>query len=300
MKRIPWDILLALLVGLALGLVYSWMIAPRGATDTQPRILRADFKDQYRSLIAAAYAATGNLPRAQVRLALLGDANSVDALNGQAQRMQANNQSFERADQVAALARALDENANVEGTNGGATGAEPTNSAPVSNPTTEIATQSENNITSTSLPPSADVPGDLTETPQSIETSTLVNIPSPRATNTSTAVPGKPFRLTGQETVCDPNIPNGLLQVLVLNSNRRQIAGVEIDVTWDGGEEQFFTGLKPELGNGYADYMMSPAIIYSIKLARGSDIASGITTPSCQSPNGETFPGGIKLTFQQP
>jgi hypothetical protein len=303
MRRIPWvrlGIMLALLVGLGVGLVYAWMIAPRGATDTQPRTLRADFKDQYRSLIAAAYAATGNLPRARARLALLGDPDSVEALNGQAQRMQANNQSFERADQVAALAQALDENASNAGTNGGAIGAEPTSSAPVPNTTVEIADQSESIITATSLAPSSDVPLDVTETPQIIETSTIVGVSTPRPTNTATPVPGKPFKLTGQETVCDPNLPNGLLQVLVLNSNRRQIAGVEIDITWDGGEEQFFTGLKPELGNGYADYMMSPDIIYSIQLARGSDVAAGITAPSCHAQNGETFPGGIKLTFQQP
>ena len=81
---------------------------------------------------------------------------------------------------------------------------------------------------------------------------------------------------------------------------RRQLAGVEIVVTWDGGKEQFFTGLKPELGNGYADYMMTPDATYTVQLARGSDVALGITPTTCQRPNGETFVGGIKLTFQQP
>ena len=76
--------------------------------------------------------------------------------------------------------------------------------------------------------------------------------------------------------------------------------GVEILITWEGGAENFFTGLKPELGNGYADYSMAPAITYSIQLARGSDVALGITAPTCQSSTGETFLGGIKLTFQQP
>jgi hypothetical protein len=139
----------------------------------------------------------------------------------------------------------------------------------------------------------------LTETPQTIETQTVVES-IPRPTSTFTPVPGKPFALSGQETICDPNLPNGLLQVVVLSSNRRQIAGVEIDITWDGGKEQFFTGLKPELGNGYADYSMTPDITYSIQLARGSDVALGIVPPTCQSPSGETFLGGIKLTFQQP
>ena len=288
MRRVPWwrlGAMLALLAGLGVGLVYSWVISPLGVFNAEPITLRADFKDQYRSVIAAAYAATGNLPRAQARLSLLGDSNSVEALNGQAQRMQANNQSFERADQVAALALALNE--SISG-------------APVATPTVEVADQSENIVTATSPPPSADIPLDLTETPQSIETQTLAIESTPRPTNTATPVPGKPFGLTGQETICDANLPEGLLQILILNSNRRQIAGVEIDITWDGGKEAFFTGLKPELGNGYADYSMAPAITYSVQLARGSDVALGITAPTCQSSAGETFLGGIKLTFQQP
>jgi hypothetical protein len=85
-----------------------------------------------------------------------------------------------------------------------------------------------------------------------------------------------------------------------LNSNRRQLAGIEIVITWESGNEQFFTGLKPELGNGYADYIMSPDTSYTVQLARGSDVALGITAPTCQASNGETFLGGIKLTFQQP
>ena len=286
MRGFPWwrlGVLLTLLVGLGLGLVYSWVISPLRVFDAEPKTLRADFKDQYRSLIAAAYAATGNLPRAQARLSLLGDSDSIEALNAQAQRMLANDQSFEQADKVAALAAALDEG---------------NQDRPVSSPTVEIADNIENVVTATPSPP--DVPIDLTETPQTIETQTIVNESTPRPTHTPTPAPGKPFKLTGQETICDANLPDGLLQVVVLSSNRRQIAGVEIVITWDGGKEQFFTGLKPELGNGYADYTMTPDITYSVQLARGSDVALGITAPTCQSSNGESFLGGIKLTFQQP
>jgi hypothetical protein len=294
MRRFPWDILLALLVGLGLGLVYAWMISPRRVLNAEPKTLRADFKDQYRSLIAAAYVATGNLPRARARLSLLGDSNSVEALDGQAQRMQANHQSFERADQIAALALALDNNPKGNSTSNAATSGQP-----VATPTVEITDTPENIMTATSLS-STEVPVDLTETPQVIDTQTIVSEVTVRPTNTSTPVPGEPFALTGQETVCDPNVPDGLLQVIVLSSGRRQIAGVEIDITWDGGKEQFFTGLKPELGNGYADYAMAPEVTYSVQLVRGSDIALGITAPTCQSPSGESFLGGIKLTFQQP
>jgi hypothetical protein len=63
MRRFPWEVLLALLVGLGAGLVYSWMISPTRIVDAQPGALRADFKDQYRSAIAAAYHATGCVSR---------------------------------------------------------------------------------------------------------------------------------------------------------------------------------------------------------------------------------------------
>jgi len=302
MRRIPWDILLALLVpfllGLGLGLVYSWVISPLHVLDAEPVALRVDFKDQYRSVIAAAYAATGNLPRAQARLSLLGDTDSIEALNAQAQRMLASGEQFEHADQVVALALALDENKRSTPQSGSVDN----NGAPVSTPTVEFVNNIDAEPTSTATPPSlpSDVPIILTETPQTIEPQSTVNEPTPRPTNTPVPTLGAPFTLTGQETICDSNLPDGLLQVLVLNSNRRQLAGVEIVITWDGGKEQFFTGLKPELGNGYADFIMTTDTTYTIQLARGSDVALGITAPTCQTSSGEAFLGGIKLTFQQP
>jgi hypothetical protein len=292
MRRIPWDILLALLAGLGLGLVYAWMIAPQGATDTAPAILRADFKDQYRSAIAASYTATGNLPRAQARLALLGDANPVEALNAQAQQMLASGESFQEADQVAALAAALGDHGKPGPTETAAS--EAVTEIAADNPTTAIPT----------LPPAPpDVPIILTETPQASEpepTQSVILEATARPTRTVIPTFGAPFKATGQDTICDSNLPDGLLQVFVYNNNRKQLAGIKLTVTWDGGEEQFFTGFKPEIGNGYADFIMTPNSTYTVQLARGSDIVSGLTTPTCQASNGETFFGGIKLTFQQP
>ena len=293
MRRVPWGILLALLAGIGLGLVYAWTISPARVIDSRPVALRPDFKDHYRTAIAAAYAATGNLARAQARLSLLGDSDPIEALNAQAQQMLASSQGFEEADQVAALASALDQN-NVN--------------LPTSTPTTPT-TQSINNPANTvrastsTFPASAsspEVPVQLTETHQAIETQQAPIAATPRPTRTFIPTAGAPFALTGQESVCDPNLPDGLLQVLVFNSNRRQMPGVEILITWEGGAENFFTGLKPELGNGYADYIMTADITYTLQLRSGSDIASGLTSPTCQTPGGEAYSGGIKLTFEEP
>jgi len=286
MRRVPWSVLLALLTGLGLGLVYSWAVSPLRVTDSAPVALRGDFKDQYRSAIAAAYAATGNLPRAQARLSLLGDADPIEALNAQAQRMLASGQSFEQADRAAALAVALSEENNGD--------------APIPTSTIVAVNNNEDAPTATSPPPPADTSVVPTETPELVETQPVLSESTPRPTQTSLPTLGAPFTLTGQDTICDSNLPDGLLQVLVLNSNRRQLAGAEIVITWDGGEEQFFTGLKPEIGNGYADFIMTPDTTYTVKLGLGSDIAAGLTVPTCQTSDGESFFGGIKLTFQQP
>jgi hypothetical protein len=298
MKSGPWGligVLLTLLLGAGLGLGYAWVVAPRPITDAGPDALRAEFKEQYRALVAASYAATGNLPRAQARLSLLKDADSVEALNAQAQRMLASPQTFERAEQVAALASALQ----------GAADGLPVS---VSTPLMEMAEDAGSTFTPTSVLPEETEPSNLlSETPEGIDTQTLTveTQPSiveatPRPTQTFTPEPGRPFALSGQETVCDATLPDALLQVVVMNRNRRQLPGVEIIITWDGGREAFFTGFKPEIGSGYADYLMNPDTTYTVQLARGSDVALGILAPTCQSPEGQTFLGSIKLTFQQP
>lgn len=291
MKRFPWDFLLALLAGLGLGLAYAWTISPLRLTDSEPSVLRADFKDQFRSVIAASYAATGNLPRAQARLSLLGDPDPIEALNAQAQRTISSG-DFAGADQLAALASGLE--------NG-------TNQPPQVFITSTLEASKPLNVEATvTLLPSPEVaPPELTGTPeifetQIVETQPVLNTPTPRPTRTPPPTQGAPFRLIGQDTVCDPNLPERLLQVIVFNSSRRQLPGIRIVITWDTGGEEFFTGLKPELGNGYADFVMFPDTSHAVQLALGSDIATDLVPPACRAPNGETYLGGYKLTFQQP
>ena len=88
--------------------------------------------------------------------------------------------------------------------------------------------------------------------------------------------------------------------VYIQDASKKAIAGTEIIVEWDGNEEHFFTGLKPELGNGYADFAMEIGKIYSLRLATGSVAVSGLSTPPCQDESGNHYWGSIRLIFQQP
>ena len=81
MKHFPWEVIPVLAVGIGLGLLYAWMIAPVRYINTMPDTLRSDFKDQYRILIAASYSATHDLTRAKSRLELLGDAGPMSSID---------------------------------------------------------------------------------------------------------------------------------------------------------------------------------------------------------------------------
>ena len=282
MKRFPWELIVGLIIGAALGLSYAWIISPTRYIDTVPSSLRADFKDQFRVAISAAYAATSDIQRARARLALLGDEDSLKALSAQAQQMLANGGDSETANQIAQLASDLN----------GKNIAQPVN-------TQTIFTPQAN----TTLIPSPNETDTLSQT-ESISTPSQPQAPlstaTPRPTRTPTATPGAPFTVLSQETICKTNLTEALLQVYVIDSHRHPLPGVELIVTWDGGEDHFFTGFKPELGNGYADFQMQSGTSYTLRVGSGGTPATGLTVPSCPSAKGDAFNGGLSITFQQP
>ncbi len=280
MKRIPLEAILALLLGLALGLGYAWIVSPVNVVDAVPSALRADFKDQYRAVIAASYAANSDLPRAEARLALLGNSDSYQALSGQAQRALASGDALQSY-QLAQLASALQ-------------GLTPT---VISSTPTSSAAQVPSPAAETSIPPI------LPSTSTPFDDSILFPeyTATPRATRTPLPPPAPPFELLEQETVCDETLAEGLLQVVTITSNNRvQIPGVELILSWAGGEEHFFTGFKPELGNGYADAILSANVIYSLRVASGGTVLTGLAAPTCTRTSGETYLGSLKITFYRP
>jgi len=279
-RRFPWATIPALILGLALGLLYAWVLSPVRVVDSAPEALRADFKDQYRAVIAAAYAADSNLTRAQSRLALLGDADAYEALSAQAQRTLSSGDALQSF-QLAQLASAL---------------RGPTPTAPPSTPTRFAAQTSTPAASSPSAPVS---PAD-TALPVSTDEPLPFYTATPRATRTPVPPPGAPFELASQDPVCDESLAEGLLQVITMVTIQRQIPGIELILSWAGGEEHFFTGFKPELGNGYADAQMSPGVLYNLRAADGGALVTELTPPTCQKTNGETYFGGLKITLQRP
>jgi hypothetical protein len=100
--------------------------------------------------------------------------------------------------------------------------------------------------------------------------------------------------------VCNPDQVDPLIKVVIQDAAGQPVPSIEIRVTWDGGEDQFFTGLKPELGLGYADFLMNPEVVYSLMLIEGGNSVNDLTAAECQLDDGSRYWGSWQLTFTQP
>lgn len=295
--RGPWFILTGLLIGIGLGIGIAWGIPQAQPVDTSPASLRFDFKDEYRYMIAAAYAVSGDLGRARARLAVLGDDDPLLALGGQAQRMLAQNSSIERVRILANLSEAIQSlpkaTPTLESEADSTASASPLDE-PTLSPEQSSATPAPEPTQDPSLPRPAFT---ATDTPFP----TLPPLPSAtlRPTRTTTPTPGAPFTLVNQSTACDPAQP-GLLQVNLQNALGHPVPGQELVITWFGGEEHFFTGFKNEISPGYADFVLTGEVEYALSLSEGRTRITGLIAPACVGEDGKPYPGTILLEFQQP
>lgn len=306
-ERGHWYLLTGLVIGLILGLVYAWVIQPVEYVDTSPDSLRADFKDQYRALIAAAYVSNGDLVRALARLQLLKDEDTFRALSEQAQRTLAQDSASREAQALGLLAIAV-------GQGMGSTPANPTVAAAA-----ETANLLQNSPTATTAPPdtptpppSATVPPTATPEPPTATltpasetpTATLAGLPRPTdtlaPTFTPSPTPGGPFVLTSRQAICEQKLTQPLIMIEAVNSAGQPVAGVLVIVTISsGGEMRFFTGLKPEKGPGYADFIPAPGVIYTLRLGEAGELVTDLTALECKDASGSTFWGAWLLKFTQ-
>lgn len=277
------------ILGIAFGLIYSWVISPVKYVDAAPNSLREDFKHQYLTLISVAYMASGDLERAKARLNELGEADIAQIIAMEAQRALAEGRPSSEAQALGSLAAALGQ------------GPEPVVSPmnTMTSPPTEY----------TATPSPSPVINEQTESPSPLPASTLRPILIEQTTQpTNTLLPtrttsptaGAPFELLDMSLVCDPEIDEALIQVETQDAAGQPVPGVEFIVNWESGEDHFFTGLKPEIGLGYADFSMTPGITYVLRLAEGGDPIPDLMAAECELSGGERYWGSWRLIFTQP
>jgi hypothetical protein len=252
-KHLQWIwAVVGLLLGLALGVGYAWVIRPADFRGAEPASLQPIYRGEYILLIATAYQATGDLDRARERLELFPEM-SPEVLSSLAQQVVAARGSEEAARGLARLSVALaDQTPNVALSGASATpGASTiTQRTPTANPTLALT---------------------VPVMPTATRKPTLFSTPSP--------LPG--FILVSREQVCNIQIARPLIQVVVRKPDGKGVPGIVIQIQWEGGGSQFVTGMKPELSSGYADYEIEPGKVYQITLGDGLTVVREIVAPTC-------------------
>jgi len=274
-RPIVWfALLLGLMLGAGGGLLFAWNVAPAEEFDTAPWQLRPEDKTQYLAALMLAYDTDGDLQRTIDGLTdLRFSGDPIQAVADAACELTrtgfVDSRSGERA------IRAMMKFYQLQGRTSCADSLLP----PIeSQPTVAVI------IAATpTLPP----PPTKTPTPEGAAPPT--ETPS-AARIVPTVEPQRAFRLARLESFCDADF-SGLIEVYVQNSDGSGIPGQRVRVSWDGGENTFITGLKPERGADYADFQMEANRGYTIEMVGLSDPSTQplVAAPCVTAANVETL-----------
>lgn len=264
-------LLVGLAIGLGVGLYYSWVVDPVVYTNAGPSRLSETHKAEYIFLVSQSYAADGDWARAQQRLAALEDPNLAGTVNALLESYVRNLAPPEALRHLAALAQQL-------GAEGGAVAVFAPTAAALPTPTLAAPL--------------------FLPTPEPLPTVTAVPPLTPTATLPPPTTGAMVYRLLNQERLCEQEgaSPGGpLIEVIVQDAALVDVPGTAVLVRWDGGQDRFFTGFKPDEGLGYGDFTMSPDVSYAVMLADGSPEVSGLRVEKCD----DGRDAGWRLVFQK-
>ena len=309
-RRGNWYLITGFILGAVAGLLYSWLINPVHYVGTAPFSMKSDFKNSYRILVASAYASDGDIGRARARLTLLRDPDPAQALAAQAQQILAVGGQQSDARVLAVMAVAIGQLPTSLPTT--ATAAQlPTRTVTTTRTLAATSPALQVSVTPTLTPPPTQTPGLTSVAYTASPSPTLQPSPdrtitatrqtgTPHPTSTPTPTLGAPFALKERSRVCDQTASQANLQVQINDASGNPVPGVEILVSWQDGQDAFFTGFMPEINAGFATFRLTPELVYSIRLTDGGEPVNDLAAVSCSATAGQTYWGGWYLVFQQP
>lgn len=265
-------IALGLVLGVALGLVYSWLIDPVRLYNTTPPLLRSDYRHEWIRLAALGYVADEDMERALIRLKGLRQEDIQDALAAMIEAYAAHGQPAPTMRKLSRLARQLDVN------------------TPAMQIYLETPAPSAGNVLPTQMPTAGPATG-LTPLPSPIpspSSPTPLVFPSPISS---------PYRVIAQNLVCS-GVP-GQLRVWVQGpppptptplprrptptpTGPQPLAGVALWLLWADGADRAVTGMRPWTSPGYADFVLQPGVSYALSVDEpNAPILSGLMLQPC-------------------
>ena len=252
-------LLIGVVAGIALGLLYAWIVDPVEFRTADPSQIEARYREAWIVAAGEAYVISGDWDRARVRLNGLGDPNLAQTVGALFERVS--------ADGPNPTARALAHLADRLG-------------ARTAGMLVYLATP----VVSPTPRPS---PVIATRAPATIAPTATDAFPAP----TPTATPTPEFTLVSSERVCrPPGAGAPLIRVTAQDAEGNGLPGVDVWITWDGGADRFVTGLKPEFGAGFGDFDMQPDVSYRVGAGAQSALAlvSNLRADACVTDTGGT------------
>lgn len=248
------------IVGLILGLVYTWLIDPVELYNTTPALLRTDYRHDWVRMAALGYVADEDMDRAMARLKGL-DHEDIQAA------LAALIETYALQGAPARTMRALSRLAQQMG---------------VETPAmlVYLGTPSWEPDVSPYLTTPAPSPSPGATPPPPIPTATPTPFLSPLP------IPS-PYRVISQTLICTGTVPQ--LQVVVQAVSQEDpseeptpLPGVVLWLTWPGGADRAITGLRPQIDPGYADFTLQPEVPYALSVgALDAPILSNLTVQPC-------------------
>jgi hypothetical protein len=273
-------VVVGVVVGLCLGLFITWQAWPVEYYDTDLVDLRREHKDDYVVMIAAAYAQNDDLESATSRLEQLGFEETKQIVLGLFQRYgeagyREETRSLARlaydlgVSDVALLPYIQQPTPTPEPS----PTPQPTPTEVVIPTATPTETPAEPTATSTEAPPE---PTSTATQPPPAPTHTPTT--PPEDTPTPTVAVDFDYQLVEKSDLgCTTDRDGDYILVYVRDVDDRGVAGVKAVVEGPGVEDSFFTGLKPDIGPGFADFLVTIPGSYSVEVVGGkTQVAQGL------------------------
>jgi len=262
---------LGLVLGLTLGLVYSWLIDPVQLYNTTPPLLRSDYRHEWIRLAALGYVADGDMDRAVARLKGLRQEDVQDALAAMIEAYVAHGQPAPTMRKLSLLAQRLG----------------------VYTPAMRIYLE-------TPAPPTGGVLPTPAPTAEPGTAPTAVPSPTPSPSSTAPFLPSpvpSPYRVVAQNLVCEGE--SGQLRIWVQGpppptptpaprrvtptpAGPQPLSGVVLWLLWADGADRAVTGMRPWISPGYADFVLQPGVFYALSVEEpNAPILSGLTLQMC-------------------
>lgn len=282
-KMVSWTgLILGIAAGVGVALYFTWFVSPLELDNIHPYQLTDTDRAQYVALVAVSFAHNSDLQQATDRL-LTAAPRGKDPFQ-----------------EVADVACVLAQTGYVSSSSG---------IRAVRSMTTFYQLQGRSScadelslLAAAPTPVVTAVLATPTAPPPPTKTPTIA--PSPLPTNTPLPVfvpseaPLEEYILVNVQTYCNPAL-SGLIEVFVQDFNGTGIPGQPVRVRWDGGEDTFYTGLKPERSPAYADFQMEDGTAYIIDMPNRSEPSSRqLTAVPCTTETGDRATTSYRVVFR--